>query len=205
MSNPKRVGLFGGTFNPIHIGHLIIAETALESLELDKVIFAPAGSPPHKNGLDIASAGERFQLVELAIATNPRFEASRIDLQQSGPSFTWQLLERLHELHPGTDVTFLMGADSLVNFETWKRPERILELARIGIADRPGNPIADEDWDEVPGLRSRVDIIPSPMCDISSTDIRERIAAGKSIRYLVPDAVRYRIQQARLYSGDRFG
>ncbi len=197
----RRVGLFGGTFNPIHIGHLIIAENALEQLGLDEVIFAPAGIPPHKDDGEIAPAGLRMAMVQAAIADRPGFRASAIDLVNDRPAFTWKLLEQMRDEIPDAELVFLMGADSLVNFETWSRPERILQLARIGLAQRPGHPITDHEWTDIAGLRERVDLFDSPMCDVSATDIRNRVAAGRSIRYLVPEAVRRTIESSALYKG----
>lgn len=196
---PERIGILGGTFNPIHFGHLLMAENALEHLGLDLVVFAPAGDPPHKPGNGIADSETRLSLVDLAIADRPGFESSRIDLDVSGPSYTWDLLERCRLHWPGADFHFIMGGDSLVDFPTWARPERILELARLAVVPRPGIDQATRPDAGIAGLDDRVDVIDAPLSPISSSDIRDRVAAGRSIRYLLPEPVRAAIINLGLY------
>ncbi len=201
----RRIGILGGTFNPIHYGHLLMAENALEQLALDEVLFAPAGDPPHKGDDGLIAPQERVSLVELAIAGQPGFRLTRIDLDHEGPSYTWRLLERCHEAWPGIQLHFILGGDSLSEFHTWSRPDRVLELARIAVIPRPGALPGNAAIDRVPGLRERLDIVDVPLCDVSSTEIRRRVAAGQTIRYLVPEVVRLRILGTGLYQADHAG
>ncbi len=196
---PQRIGILGGTFDPIHFGHLLMAENAMEQLGLDLVLFAPAGDPPHKPGNGIVDGETRLSLVELAISDRPGFEASHIDLDADGPSYTWNLLERCHRRWPLAALHFVLGGDSLVDFPTWARPERILELARLAVVPRPGVDSANHRVTGIAGLAERVDVIDAPLSPLSSTDIRERVAAGRSIRYLVPEPVRAAIHELGLY------
>jgi nicotinate-nucleotide adenylyltransferase len=195
----RRIGILGGTFNPVHYGHLLMAENALEQLELDEVLFAPAGDPPHKGDDDLIGTRDRVELVELAIAGRTRFRLSRIDLDHEGPSYTWRMLERCHQAWPGTGFHFILGGDSLSEFHTWARPDRVLELARIAVIPRPDVPFDDAAIDRVPGLRDRLDVVDVPLCAVSATEIRRRVAAGQSIRYLLPEDVRQRILSAGFY------
>ncbi len=203
MTDGRRIAIFGGSFNPIHIGHLIMAENALTDLALDAVIFAPAGDPPHKSREGLAPAADRLAMVELAIADRPGFESSTIDLDQETPSYTWHLLERVSAQEPSAQVWFLMGGDSVRDFGTWSRPERILELARLAVVERPGFAMDLGSTTQLPELPYRADVIEAPLCDVSSTDIRRRLAAGRSVRYLVPDAVRRHIDLRDLYGSER--
>lgn len=199
MSAPTRIGLLGGSFNPVHLGHLIMAENARDQLDLDQVVFVPAGRPPHKQGQHLASVEDRVAMVRLAIAGHDAFVVSDLDIDHREPSFTWRLLERFHDRHPAADLWFIMGGDSLHDFPTWSRPERILELTRLAGIERPGFRSGAGDLDAVTGLRDRVDAIESPLCSISSTGIRMRVEARATIRYLVPDAVRAYIRSGGLY------
>jgi nicotinate-nucleotide adenylyltransferase len=199
MTDRPRLGLFGGSFNPVHMGHLIMAEYARASLGLHRVLFAPAGNPPHKSDLLLAPIQDRLAMVEAAIAGNDGFASSDLDIDRDEPSFTWQLLERLGERHPQADLWFIMGGDSLADFHTWSRPDRILDLARLAVVRRPGVRKGNGNLSRVPGLRNRIDHIDAPLCDISATDIRERIASGRSVRYVVPEPVRVHIEAHTLY------
>jgi len=191
-----RVGILGGSFDPIHFGHLIMAENACDQLGLDAVVFAPAGSPPHKPDQQLAPGLDRLAMIRAAIEERDEFTISTIDMDRDGPSYTWKLLERYTGDHPEAVVHFVMGGDSLQDFATWSRPERVLELARIAVIERPG---FVSNVPDVPGLKERIDVIETPLCDVSSTDIRQRVATGKSIRYLVPEAVREYIAARGLY------
>ncbi len=199
MSAPARIGLLGGSFNPVHLGHLIMAENARDQLDLDQVVFVPAGSPPHKQGQHLASVEDRVAMVRLAIAGHDAFVVSDLDIDHREPSFTWRLLERFHDRHSAADLWFIMGGDSLHDFPTWSRPERIIELARLAVIERPGFRNGDGDLEAVSGLRDRVDLVETPLCSISSTDVRMRVEAQATIRYLVPDAVRAYIRSRGLY------
>ena len=199
MSDSVRIGVLGGTFNPIHIGHLIMAENAADQLRLDEVMFAPAGDPPHKAAAGIIDARQRARLVNLAIADRPGFTCSTIDLEHDGPSYTWQLLERIRVLWPDAHLHFIVGGDSLRDFGSWARPARILELARIAAIERPDYAIGDPGIDAVTGLRGRLDLVDAPLCSVSASGIRERVRLGRSIRYLVPEPVRIAIGELGLY------
>ena len=196
------LGLFGGTFDPPHFGHLVVAQEAAELLGLERVWFLPAGQPPHKRGQVISPLADRLRMVELAIGDNPRFELSRADCERSEPSFTVDLLTRLRaELGRTTELFFLVGMDSLLDLQTWREPERVLELCTLVAVTRPGHPAPDlaEVEARLPGSSSRSRLLETPGVDVSSTDLRARVAAGRSTRYLVPDAVRHYITAAGLY------
>jgi nicotinate-nucleotide adenylyltransferase len=195
----KRVGILGGTFDPIHLGHLILASFAADELSLDEVVFMPAQTPPHKRGMHVSAVEHRVAMVELAIATDPRFDLSRLDVLGNQPSYTADLLERFDDTVPYAEPVFLIGADSLRAFPTWYRPDRILELARLGVARRPGSVIDDRMLSAIPRLRERTTVFSSPLIDISSTEIRRRIAVGKSISWLVPAEVKSYIHGHGLY------
>lgn len=199
MTSPTRVGLFGGSFDPIHLGHLIMAEHARAQLNLDQVLFAPAGSPPHKAGHYLAPIPDRLEMVRRAIAGNEAFACTDLDIDHTQPSFTWRLLERLRDRHPATHLWFIMGGDSLAEFHSWARPERILELARLAVVERPGFDMANALLASPQALRDAVDHVGAPLCAISSTEIRDRVLAGTTVRYLVPEPVRLYIADQGLY------
>jgi len=199
VSGNRRVGVLGGSFDPIHVGHLLMAENAFEQLGLDTVVFAPAGNPPHKPGQQFATVDDRIVMIRLAISDRPGFVCSRIDADRAGPSFSWMLLERIQDEHPGAEITFILGGDSLRDFSTWARPQRILELATIAVAARPSYDVDTTGITAVPGLKEATTIIETPMCEISSTAIRERVRRDRSIRYQVPDPVRDYSERQSLY------
>lgn len=199
MSTTPRIGLLGGSFDPVHIGHLLMAENAREQLELDLVIFAPAGNPPHKPNRPLAPIEDRIAMIELAIDGGADFLCSRIDADPSAPSYTWKLLERVHDEFSDSDISFIMGGDSLREFGSWARPERILDLASIAVIDRPGFEVEQSVRDAVPGLAEATTLVEAPMCSISSTEIRERVRERRPIRYLVPEPVQKYIDQRGLY------
>lgn len=194
----RRLGILGGTFDPIHMGHLVMASYAYDALELDEVWFMPAQSPPHKDRL-ITEVEHRVQMCRLAVSHDSRFEVNDLDLQGDSPSYTSELLARVHQQLPSTELVFLIGADSLVSFPTWYQPERILQLATLGIAERPGTVVRKDLLNSLTHLRDRVTLYDSPLIEISSTEIRNRCSAGKSITYLVPELVESYIVQNGLY------
>lgn len=198
-SNGMRIGILGGTFNPIHNGHLLMAENALDQLGLDRVLFAPAGVPPHKSSAGVLDRNQRFHLVELAVADRPGFQATRIDLDDAGRSYTWILLERCRRAMPGARFHFILGGDSLAEFDSWSRPERVVEMARIAVIPRPGVTIDTAMLDRIPGLRESLDWIDVPYFAVSSSEIRRRRASAASIRYLVPNTVRETIEREGWY------
>lgn len=199
-----RIGILGGTFDPIHIGHLAVGEEAREALDLDRVLFVPAGVPPHKLGREISPPEHRVAMVRLAIADNPAFELCRIEVDRGGPSYTVGTVERLRgEAGPfaATELTVLISAELLGSLHTWHEPDRLLALARLAVVPRPGHAVAGREYlaEHFPGLEDRVTFLDAPNLGLSATEIRARAAAGRSIRYLVPDAVAAYIGDHDLY------
>lgn len=198
-----RVGVLGGTFDPVHFGHLLLAELCREECRLDRVLFVPAGVPPHKLGRAITPAAARGAMLELAIAGNPAFAVDRRELQRRDPCYTVDTLRELRQEQPGTQFVFLMGADSLADFPTWRTPAEILRLVEVAVVRRRGEP--EPDWSPVRGLgvanwEERVRLVTGPAVDYSATEIRRRVGAGASIRYQVPAAVECYIRQHGLYA-----
>lgn len=191
----------GGTFDPIHLGHLVLAEQARTHLGLERVLFVPAGEPWRKAGRRIAPVAHRVAMVQAALAGDPYFGVSLVESERRGPSYTADTLAVLQaQLGPATELCFILGQDALADLPHWRDPARIVALARLALAARPGWTV-DRDALEhtVPGIQARLDLVPMPLVDISSTDIRQRVAASLSIRFLVPAAVEAYIQEHRLY------
>lgn len=200
MTGQRRLGIFGGTFDPIHLGHLIVAEAFRYELRLDRVLFLPSNQPPHKEGQVISPIEDRIAMVRLAIADNPGFALSLVDAEQRGPTYTADTLQRLAELHPGAELAFLIGLDSLRDLPTWHDPERIVRQARLGVAARPAVALNLEAvLRAVPAARGRLDFIEAPLLGISGSDLRRRVRAGAPIRYRVPDGVAVYIDAHGLY------
>ena len=198
----SRLGVLGGTFDPVHLGHLIIAEYVREKLSLAKVLFVPAGQPWVKEGIQISPGEHRLEMVRLATASNPNFEVSTIDLERPGPTYSVDTILGLKErLGAGTRLHFIVGFDALAGLASWKEPGRLLEICQVVGVRRPGH--EELDWRSleaaVPKASQRIMVVDAPLIDISATDIRMRVARGLSIRYLVPDAVESYIAQHRLY------
>jgi len=199
----RKVGILGGTFDPIHMGHLILAQQAFEQFQLDRVLIMPGGNPPHKKNAGGADAADRAQMVRLAIEGNPAFELSEEDLHTEGYSYTRLLLRRMKEMSPDTDFFFIMGADSLMAFDTWNGPEEICSLCTLAVAVRDSMDTAElEEQIERAEKRYSADIrlLSTPNIDIASHVIRQRVKEGRSIRYYVPDSVRTYIQSQGLYT-----
>jgi nicotinate-nucleotide adenylyltransferase len=199
-----RIGIFGGTFDPVHYGHLIVAEQAREQAELDQVWFVPSARPPHKLDDCISSFDRRAEMVSLAIAgQEDKFRVEPIEKDRPGPSYTADTLDELAAQHPKTDWFLILGADSVKDVPTWHEPLRIIDRATILASGRPGSPI----WtagDLAAGLdtdpkRVRLRVIDVPMIDIASRDLRRRAAEGRSLLFQVPHSVRVYIQEKRLY------
>jgi nicotinate-nucleotide adenylyltransferase len=199
------VGVMGGTFDPIHVGHLATAEEARQALGLERVLFMPAGVPPHKPDQFITKADHRVAMVDLAIRDNPAFELSRLEVDRTGPSFTVDTVEllvaRARKAGKEPDVTVILSTESFRGLPTWSEPERLLRQCRLAIVPRDGFPTPGRAWVEehFPGFEERVSFLDSPRLKLSATEIRERVAAGRSIRYLVPDAVIRYIEDHALY------
>ncbi len=201
----KRIGIFGGTFNPIHVGHMVIAKFILEDKGLDEILFVPCALPPHKGNKDLVSGEDRLRMVELAVASEPKFEASDIELRRGGKSYSIQTVEELKALfEPGAKFFFIIGADSLHEISTWKDIDRLSELCDFIVIARRGYPLSDLSPEKLTvkeGIFRRLiaGIVESPLMDVSSTDIRDRIRAGKDIESLVPEAVAEFITRRGLY------
>jgi len=192
----EHLGLFGGTFDPPHVGHLALAEWARERLRLDRVLFIPAGQPPHKRARPISSAAARLAMIRLATRGHPSFEVSTLELEAEGPSFTVDTLRRIGARHPRARLFLVVGADSLDEFRTWRSPAEILACATLAVGARPGaGRPATRAW----ATRHGVVWLGNPALEVSSSLVRERARAGRSLRYLVPDAVARYIVRHRLY------
>lgn len=186
-----RIGLYGGTFDPPHLGHLIVASEACGALSLDRLVFVPAAEPPHKRGSVRAPAEVRLEMVRRAVAGDERFEVDDLELRREGASYTVDTLRAYGERFPGCELHFLVGVDQIRALHTWHEPEEVMRLARLAVISRHGDDASDS---EIPA--ERVDVT---RIDVSSTEIRRRVRAGESIRYLVPDAVRETIERDGLY------
>lgn len=196
----QRLGIFGGTFDPIHHGHLIVAEVMLEELGLDRVLFLPAGQPPHKVGRPITQVHHRLTMLYLALQGNPRFGVSLVDVQRPGPCYTVDSLRLLRAEYPEAELVFLMGEDSLRDLPTWHQPDRIAEQALLGVALRPEVEVDLEAvFARVPSARDRVVLVRVPLIQIAASDIRRRVAEGRTIRYQVPRPVEQYIARHGLY------
>lgn len=199
-----RVGIFGGTFDPVHQGHMIIAEQVMVELGLDHMMFVPAGIPPHKDASSVRAAAEdRYEMVEAAVAGNERFSADRVEVEAGRPMHSVETVGILKERSPEDEWFFVTGADEVSNLLSWKEPDRLLEEVVMVAATRPGYDLSKLDHLEA-GLRNfdRIFPVECTRVDISATGIRRRMLQGKSIRYLVPEAVRGVIIERRLYEGD---
>ena len=229
---PRSIGVMGGTFDPIHLGHLAVAEEAREALGLERILFVPAGLPPHKPHGAVASTEDRVAMVKLAIAGNPAFALSRVDVDRPGPSYTTETMALLRHgmvtedstgIGPGTaggegdgtsggegagtsvngiQLTLIMSTETLAGLPGWREPRRLLEECRVAVVPREGHAAPTRAWlsEQFPGLEDQFDLVEGPRLGISSTAIRDRIAAGRSIRYLVPEAVERHIADHHLYA-----
>lgn len=197
-----KVGVLGGTFDPVHIGHLIIAEAVQVQLRLEKVLFVPAGQPWLKLQHPITPVGYRVEMLRLAILPNLYFELSDVEVERSGPSYTIDtMVELRNQLGAQADLFFILGCDALAQFAEWKEPSKLIQLCKLAVVPRANLAFsALEDLERhIPGITDRVSYVATPIIDISSSQIRERVARGLSIRYLVPDKVEEYIAQRRLY------
>ncbi|BCJ88559.1 nicotinate-nucleotide adenylyltransferase [Effusibacillus dendaii] len=200
-----KIGLFGGTFDPIHIGHMVAARVALEALGLNRVIFIPTGFPPHKMGVSVTPAEKRLQMVVLAAGYDPVFSVSDWELTQQGPSYTVDTLTHYRSEYPADELYFIMGADMLHDFPNWRQPDKILQLARLVGMARPGFDLDKCQallQKEIPGSEERVYFVDMPGLEISSTWLRERIRNRQAVDFLIPDRVIHFIEENRLYDGE---
>jgi len=201
----RSLGIIGGTFNPIHYGHLIAAEFTREAFALDRIIFVPSCRPPHKNPEEILDSRHRLAMVEIAVRGNPFFSVSTLEIDRQGLSYSVETVDSIRSMHFGTNLYFILGIDAFMLMNTWKDTERLAELCSMIVVTRPGyelNP-ADECFAGVPLLMwQKMEVIAIPGFEISSSAIRERVAQRKTIRYLLPSGVEDYIHTNQLYRGD---
>ncbi|GAC1568759.1 MAG: nicotinate-nucleotide adenylyltransferase [Ktedonobacteraceae bacterium] len=205
LQGTRRVGVIGGTFDPVHYGHLVIAEEVHAALDLAEMVFVPAGQQPHKPDSQVSTAEHRLAMLELALASNAHFSISRVDLERPGPSYTVDTLRLLRQQWgEQTAIYFVIGWDSLEYFFTWRDPAGILkQLSYLVAVRRPGY---NEDSNyrasleaRLPGIKQKLLVVSAPQLDISSTDLRARVAEGRPIKYQLPESVEQYIVQQRLY------
>ncbi|MBS1253965.1 MAG: Nicotinate-nucleotide adenylyltransferase [Anaerolineales bacterium] len=196
-----KVGVLGGTFDPPHIAHLIAAEEARVQLSLERVFFMPAGTPPHKLGEHITVSEHRVEMVRRAVASNPHFCVSLVDVERSGPSYTVETLHLLRERWgAGTEIYFIVGMDMLADLSNWRQPREVVSLCRLAVVDRPGFDISREELESIlPGISRNVESVSMPLLNVSSTGLRRRVREGRTIRYYVPADVEAYIQAHSLY------
>ena len=199
----RKVGIMGGTFDPIHIGHLILGENAYLQFGLDKVVFMPSGNPPHKKDRDGGTDLQRMDMVKLAIASNTHFEISDIEMNEDGYTYTYRTLERLVKEHPDTEYYFIIGAYSLFYFDSWKNPQRIADACTLVVATR--NHTSDEKLDEkIEFVRklfnAKIEKLDTENIDCSSSQIRSWIKEGHTVKYYVPDTVINYIHTYHVYT-----
>ena len=195
-----RLGVMGGTFDPIHYGHLVTAEEALVQLGLDSVLFVPTGRPWMKEREGVSPPEDRYLMTVIATASNPRFRVSRMEVDRDGPTYTVDTLRGLKDLYgANTDLFFITGADAIVEILQWKDPQELFDLATFVAATRPGYDVRAAIEEHAPASRTDITVMSIPALAISSTDIRARIAAGRPIRYLVPEGVKSYVEKAGLY------
>ena len=192
----QRVGIMGGTFDPVHHGHLVAASEVAALIELDEVIFVPTGEPWQKSQRQVSPAEHRYLMTVIATASNPRFWVSRVDIDRSGPAFTIDTIRDIGRQRPGAELYFITGADALSQILSWKDAERTLQLARFIGVTRPGYELTDA---HLPS--DSVTLLDVPAMAISSSDVRDRVMAGQPVWYLVPDGVVQYISKRRLYQG----
>jgi len=201
--NEKKIGISGGTFNPIHLGHLIIAEMVRDRFGLNEVLFVPSGMPPHKNLSNVVSSEHRFEMVNKAVANNPYFKESRVEIDRKGYTYTVDTLKNLKEIYGnGTSLYYIIGADVLNDLPSWRNHEEVFKMCEFIAVLRPGNDMQGFKK-QMEFLRdkycAKIHFIDTPLIEISSTQIRDSIKAGRSIKYLVPDCVEEYIMLNRLY------
>ncbi|NLC76619.1 MAG: nicotinate-nucleotide adenylyltransferase [Clostridia bacterium] len=198
----RKIGIMGGTFDPIHFGHLVTAEAALASFDLEQVIFVPSGKPPHKKDYPVTEAEARYLMTIMAVATNARFRVSRMEIDRPGYSYAIDTVKGFRELFgPQTELYFITGADAILEILTWKNVEKLLGLCHFIAATRPGFDLhaLDQVLDKLPALKGRLHFLEVPALAISSSDIRKRVAEGRPIKYLLPETVEHYIYKTGLY------
>lgn len=199
QGHPPRFGVLGGTFDPFHMGHLVVAQDVYETLALDRIFFVPAGTPPHKRDEELTSAPIRVRMVEAAVGEDARFQVLELEVRRPGPSYTVDTLTALRDEHPEAAYHLILGADQWEHFGSWHRPRRIPELAKLVLMTRNGDRPSEVDPGFEDGSPPPFREVPVTRMDISSTQIRDRRRAGRSVRYLVPEGVRRIIEARELY------
>jgi nicotinate-nucleotide adenylyltransferase len=200
----QRIGIFGGTFDPVHLGHLIIAEQCREQGRLDEVWFVPAARPPHKQDRSRTPFAQRVEMLRLATAGQPTFHIEELEADRPGPSYTADTLAECHRRRPGAEWELILGSDSLRDLSRWYEPARIVEMAGLLVWERPGAPVPSQAELHAglrlpDAMRLRCQVLSEPLIGISSSDLRRRVAGGQTIRYLVPRAVECYIHEKHLY------
>lgn len=201
-AEPAGVGVLGSAFNPPHLGHLALAQEALWQLGLSEVVFVPTGEAPHKRIAEDPGRELRLAMTRLAASDDARFSTSTLEVDRDGPSYTYETLEMLAEAKGDTELVFVMGADAAIGLESWRQPQRVVELARLAIARRAG--VADADVGAVLrslGVEERATLLEMPQFGVSSSSVRERAGAGRPLRYLVTQAVARFIEEKGIYAG----
>jgi nicotinate-nucleotide adenylyltransferase len=196
-----KIGIFGGTFNPPHIAHLVLADEALHQLNLNRLLWVLTPDPPHKKGQPILALQDRLDLLIAALAANPAFELSRIEIDRPAPHYAVETLLILKEMHPKADLVYLIGGDSLRDLHTWHKPHLFLEAcSALGVMRRPADQVDMPAIEQrLPGIRDKVRFIHAPLLEISATNLRQRIARDEPYRYYLPQPVFEIIRQRRLY------
>jgi len=201
QSGAKRWGVFGGTFDPPHLGHLALAALAQAQLNLDKVLFVLTADPPHKQGRPIGPLDDRMAMLQAAIADRAPFAISRVEIDRPGPHYALETVRLLGEQHPNQELVYLLGSDSLWDLPTWHRPADFLSaIGALGVMRRPGTSLKLDDLKkELPGLKEKLEFIEAPLLDIASREIRQRVRQGKYYRYYLPETVFQYIQAKPIY------
>lgn len=188
-----RIGIYGGTFDPPHIGHLIVASDAFAALELDRLILVPSAEPPHKRGRVTATAEQRLTMLRAAVGDDPRLEVDDLELRREGASYTVDTLREMRDRYPGAELFFVVGVDQMKELQSWREPEEVARLACLSVVSREGETV-----DADTPFRHR--LVRVTRIDLSATDIRDRVRDGKPVRYLVPEGVRRIIEESGLYN-----
>jgi nicotinate-nucleotide adenylyltransferase len=202
----RRVGVFGGTFDPVHLAHLVVAEQCREQGRLDEVWFVPSARPPHKLDRPLTPFGQRVEMLALALAGNAAFRIDQSEKDRPGPSFTADTLDDFRRRHPDCEFFLIIGSDTLKDLPTWRDPVRVVEGATLLVVARPHNPVQSAEQVRaalgLPGqVPLRLQVVQAPLIDVASRDLRDRAAHGRSLRYLVPRAVECYIEDKHLYGG----
>lgn len=194
-----RLGLMGGTFDPVHHGHLVIAEAARAEFRLDRVVWVPSGDPPHK-GDQVTPAEHRYAMVLLATAGHPQFQVSRLEVERQGPSYSLETVRHFQAAHPGAELFFITGADAVLELLTWHRPDEVVRSCRFIAVTRPGYALEELRRVLPAAYLERIELLAVPAVEISSTDLRRRLREGRTVRYLLPDTVEAYLRKHGLYS-----